>query len=89
MNDHWKKMRMTNNNRRMPITTIAVIALSLALLLLSTIFINSAQTYAQTPTTDKLLDKASLSLTRPNHNGYSYDPEQEKTMYGPFILTRK
>ena len=80
---------MTNNNRRMPITTIAVIALSLALLLLSTIFVNSAQTYAQTPTTDKLLDKGLRSLTRPNHGGYSYDPVQEEKMYEPFILIRK
>jgi hypothetical protein len=73
----------------MPISTIAAIALSLALLLLSTTFVNWAHAYAQTPTTDKLLDKALRSQTRSNHVGYSYDPEQEKIMFEPWTLISK
>ena len=75
---------------RVRTSTITVIAFSVTLLLLSTTFVNSADTtYSQTPTTDNLLDKALRSLTRPNHDGYSYDSEQEKIMFEAWIPLSK
>jgi hypothetical protein len=74
---------------RIRTSTIAVIAFSVTLLLLSTTFVNSTYTYAQTPTTDDLLDRALRSLTRPNHDGYSYDSEQEKIMFEAWIPLSK
>ena len=74
---------------KMPISTMTVIALSLALLLLFTTFVNSTHTYAQTLSTDKLLDKALRSLTLPTHVGYSYDSQQEKILYEPWTPSSK
>jgi hypothetical protein len=39
--------------------------------------------------TENLLDRALRSLTRPNHDGYSYDSEQEKIMFEAWIPLSK
>jgi hypothetical protein len=71
------------------IVAAVVIGTILALSVVVVIIQQEASAAASHINTDKILDKALRSLTRPNYDGYSYDPEQEKTMYEHFTLISK